>query len=140
MKDLQILIAYKLEMLHFKSKNVSVIIFADDITGNQKEQKNIKAKVLKLRKIQNWILRWKEISCELNFHTWVKVFNNGRNKIRSLSEIRSCMGCLNEPWIICVICSYSKSKKCQDSPNKKGIFMETMGQASNMTPILKMKL
>ena len=48
-KDLQILIAYKLEMLHFKSKNVSVIIFADDITGNQKEQKNIKAKVLKTK-------------------------------------------------------------------------------------------
>lgn len=48
-KDLQILIAYKLEMLHFKSKNVSVIIFADDITGNQEEQKNIKAKVLKTK-------------------------------------------------------------------------------------------
>lgn len=48
-KDLQILIAYKLQMLHFKSKNVSVIIFADDITGNQKEQKNIKAKVLKTK-------------------------------------------------------------------------------------------
>ena len=48
-KDLQILIAYKLEMLHFKSKNASVIIFADDITGNQEEQKNIKAKVLKTK-------------------------------------------------------------------------------------------
>ena len=48
-KDLQILIAYKLEMLHFKSKNASVIIFADDITGNQEEQKNIKAKILKTK-------------------------------------------------------------------------------------------
>lgn len=38
-----------MEMLHFKSKNASVIIFADDITGNQEEQKNIKAKVLKTK-------------------------------------------------------------------------------------------
>ena len=35
----QISIAYKLEMLHFQSKNAAVIRFTEDMTGNQEEEK-----------------------------------------------------------------------------------------------------